>query len=58
MYAQWQRKHARKAFDDIADTMEGVLVIEKTHEQRYVALLNNIGGWQLFEKAEETLWNV
>ena len=50
-------KDAREeGFDDIADTMEGVLAIEKTHEQRYVALLNNIEDGTVFEKAEETLW--
>ena len=42
MYARMAKEAREEGFDDIADTMEGVLAIEKTHEQRYVALLNNI----------------
>ena len=56
MYARMAKEAREEGFDDIADTMEGVLAIEKTHEQRYVALLNNIEDGTVFEKAEETLW--
>ena len=55
MYARMAKEAREEGFDDIADTMEGVLAIEKTHEQRYVALLNNIEDGTVFEKAEETL---
>ena len=54
MYARMAKEAREEGFDDIADTMEGVLAIEKTHEQRYVALLNNIEDGTVFEKAEET----
>ena len=56
MYARMAKEAREEGFDNIADTMEGVLAIEKTHEQRYVALLNNIEDGTVFEKAEETLW--
>ena len=51
-----QKEAREEGFDDIADTMEGVLAIEKTHEQRYTALLNNIEDGTVFEKSEETVW--
>lgn len=56
MYARMAKEAREEGFDDIADTMEGVLAIEKTHEQRYVALLNNIEDGCVFDKCEETLW--
>ena len=33
-----------------------VAAIEKSHEERYRALLNNVEMQQVFEKAEETMW--
>ena len=56
MYARMAKEAREEGFDDIADTMEGVLAIEKTHEQRYTALLNNIEDGTVFEKSEETVW--
>ena len=56
MYARMAKEAREEGFDDIADTMEGVLAIEKTHEQRYTALLNNIEYGTVFEKSEETVW--
>jgi len=41
MYARMAKEAREEGFDDIADTMEGVLAIEKTHEQRYTALLTS-----------------
>ena len=34
----------------------GVAAIEKAHEERYRALLNNVEMQQVFEKSEETMW--
>lgn len=56
MYATMAKEAREEGFDDIAETMEGVLAIEKTHEERYVALLNNIEDGTVFEKSEETVW--
>ena len=33
-----------------------VAAIEKTHEERYRALLSNVEMQKVFEKAEETMW--
>ena len=38
MYARMAKEAREEGFDDIADTMEGVLAIEKTHEQSNIAL--------------------
>ena len=56
MYARMAKEAREEGFDDIADTMEGVLAIEKAHEQRYLALLNNIEEGRVFDKSEETIW--
>ena len=56
MYARMAKEAREEGFDDIADTMEGVLAIEKAHEQRYLALLNNIEEGRVFDKSEETVW--
>lgn len=58
MYARMAKEAREEGFDDIADTMEGVLAIEKTHEQRYVALLNNIEDGTVFEKQRKPCGNV
>lgn len=56
MYANMAKEAREEGFDDIAATMDGVAAIEKTHEQRYVALLNNIEDGAVFSKDEETVW--
>lgn len=56
MYARMAKEAREEGFDDIAATMEGVLAVEKAHEQRYAALLNNLEDGTVFEKSEETVW--
>lgn len=56
MYSRMAKEAREEGFDDIAEMMEGVGAIEKTHEQRYTALLSNIEDGCVFEKEEETLW--
>ena len=56
MYARMAKEAREEGFDEIADTMEGVLAIERSHEERYAALLSNIEDGSVFEKEEETLW--
>lgn len=56
MYARMAKEAREEGFGDIAKMMEGVLAIEKTHDQRYTALLNNIEDDTVFEKTEETTW--
>ena len=33
-----------------------VAAIEKAHEERYLALLNNVEMQKVFEKSEEVMW--
>ena len=56
MYARMAKEAREEGFDEIAETMEGVLEIEKSHEERYNALLSNIEDGTVFDKSEETLW--
>ena len=56
MYARMAKEAREEGFDEIANTMEGVAKIERSHEERYAALLSNIQDGSVFEKEEETLW--
>lgn len=56
MYARMAKEAREEGFDEIAETMEGVLEIEKSHEERYNALLSNLEDGTVFDKSEETLW--
>ena len=68
--AENEKEHAKlwfKALGELGNTAEnllhaaqgefrGVAAIEKSHEERYRALLNNVETKQVFEKAGVTLW--
>ena len=56
MYARMAKEAREDGFNEIAAVMEGVLAIEKTHEERYAALLSNIEDGTVFEKEEEIVW--
>ena len=56
MYARMAKEAREEGFNEIAAVMEGVLAIEKTHEERYAALLSNIEDGTVFEKEEEIVW--
>ncbi|MBQ7092460.1 MAG: rubrerythrin family protein, partial [Clostridia bacterium] len=43
-------------FKELAYKFRAVAAIEKTHEERYLALLNNVEMKAVFEKAGETMW--
>ena len=40
----------------MAELFRRVGAIEKSHEERYRRLLHNVEMQQVFEKAEETMW--
>ena len=54
--ARMAKEAREEGFNEIAAVMEGVLAIEKTHEERYAALLSNIEDGTVFEKEEEIVW--
>ena len=56
MYAQFAREAEEEGFTRLAYQFRAVAAIEKTHEERYRALLSNVEMQKVFEKAEETMW--
>ncbi|MBQ8683162.1 MAG: rubrerythrin family protein [Clostridia bacterium] len=56
MYDRFAKEAEEEGFTALAAQFRMVAAIEKTHEERYRALLNNVEMQQVFEKAEETMW--
>ena len=56
MYAQFAKDAKAEGFDQIAKLFEEVGKIEKEHEERYLALLNNIKNGKVFSKDEDVKW--
>jgi len=56
MYPRMAKDAREEGFDKIADMFEGVAAIEKNHEARYNALLENIKSGAVFARGEEVEW--
>lgn len=56
MYATFAKEAEEEGFTEIAEKFRGVAKIEKSHEERYLKLLNNVEMKKVFEKSEETMW--
>ncbi len=56
MYDRMAREADEEGFHDLAEQFRGVAAIEKRHEERYRALLNNVETNQVFEKAGIVMW--
>ena len=56
MYDTFAKEAEEEGFKQIAYQFRAVAAIEKSHEERYRALLNNVDMKAVFEKAEETMW--
>lgn len=56
MYRKFADEAKAEGFDYIAKLFEGVLAIEKTHEDRYLALLKNVEENEVFDKVAENVW--
>ena len=56
MYDTFAKEAEEEGFTAIAARFRAVAAIEKAHEERYRALLNNVEMQKVFEKAEETMW--
>ena len=56
MYSTFAKEAEEEGFHDLAFKFAEVTKIEKSHEERYRALLNNVEMQKVFEKAEETMW--
>ena len=56
MYDTFAKEAEEEGFKAIAARFRMVAAIEKAHEERYLALLNNVEMQKVFEKADETMW--
>lgn len=56
MYATFAKEAKEEGFDHIAFLFEEVAKIEKEHEARYRALLENIKEEAVFKKADTVVW--
>ena len=56
MYATFAKEAEEEGFTALARQFRAVAAIEKTHEERYRALLSNVEMQKVFEKAEMTMW--
>ena len=56
MYARFADEADEEGFTELANKFRMVAAIEKTHEERYRKLLNNVEMQAVFAKSEETMW--
>ena len=56
MYETFAKEAEEEGFTALARKFRAVAAIEKSHEERYRALLSNVEMQKVFEKAEETMW--
>ena len=56
MYAQFAKDAEEEGFTELAAQFKMVAAIEKSHEERYRALLNNVELQKVFEKADAVIW--
>lgn len=56
MYDRFAKDADEEGFPEMAELFRRVGAIEKSHEERYRRLLHNVEMQQVFEKAEETMW--
>lgn len=56
MYDRFAKDAEEEGFHALAEQFREVAKIERAHEERYRALLNNIQMQAVFEKSEEVMW--
>ena len=56
MYEQFAKDAEEEGFTRLAYQFRAVAKIEKAHEERYRALLNNVEMQAVFAKSEMTMW--
>ena len=56
MYDRMAKDAEEEGFSELAAKFRGVAAIEKSHEERYRALLNNVETKQVFEKSGVQVW--
>jgi rubrerythrin len=56
MYKEFAKTAREEGFDAIADKMELVAKVEKTHEDRYRRILEVLEAGKIYDKEENTIW--
>ncbi len=56
MYATFAKEAEEEGFTELAVKFRMVAEIEKSHEERYLKLLNNVEMQAVFAKSEEIMW--
>lgn len=56
MYERMAKDAEEEGFVELAFRFRGVAAIEKSHEERYRALLHNVEQKEVFEKSGVTVW--
>ena len=56
MYDKFAKEAEEEGFKELAAKFRMVAAIEKSHEERYKALLKNVEMKAVFEKSEITMW--
>ena len=56
MYDEFAKTAEEEGFKELAEKFRMVGAIEKAHEERYRALLQNVETAQVFEKSEVKIW--
>ena len=56
MYAGFAREAEEEGFVELAEKFRMVAEIEKSHEERYRKLLNNVEMQEVFKKSEIKMW--
>ena len=56
MYDEFAKTAEEEGFKELAAKFRAVAAIEKTHEERYRALLNNVETKAVFEKSTVQVW--
>ena len=56
MYDEFAKTAEEEGFTELAAKFRGVAAIEKRHEERYRALLNNVKMQEVFAKSEVKIW--
>lgn len=56
MYAKFAKEAEDEGFKDIAALFKLVAKIEKSHEDRYLKLLENVKSGKVFKKSEKVVW--
>ena len=56
MYDEFAKTAEAEGFTELAAKFRAVAAIEKEHEERYRALINNMETAQVFEKSEVKVW--